>query len=480
MRGLGAIFTAPFRVDPAQLAALSGAQREAWRRAVLLRLILSVLLGVSALVLLPAALLGQAAPASLVRLGLVITLCIACLLLNRAGHTTLAGLLVVYGTLGIVVHFLVTNPGGIDLQVVLTYALLALLILMSGLIVPGWATWLTALVVVATTLAGVFALPFSPALQAVVADPAQLRFAVTGPLVTLQLFVAVLSWVTARSAGAALEAAAQAFERERELAALKDQFITNVNHELRTPTMALNGYIKLLRLRQDKMTPQRRAELIAQAALAGDDLTALLSSILDTQRLDRGAQALIPEAVDLRATAAAAARLIDPREGGLAVDQEVERTLRLHLSSGIAVWAEPVRVRQVLTNLLSNAVKYSPPGSPVEVSARVVASQPQQGRRWRSGRAAPRGMVEVAVRDYGLGIPPDQVSLLFERFVRLPRDLASTIVGNGLGLHLCKQLVEAMGGRIWIVSSGVPGEGTAFHFTLPAASASPTAPLARR
>ena len=470
--GLRAIFTAPFRVDPAQLASLSGPQREAWRRAMLLRLILSVLLAVSGLVLLPAALLGQAAAASLVRLGLVIALCIVCLLLNRASRTTLAGPLAVYGTLGIVVHFLVTNPGGIDLQVVLTYALLAPLILMSGLIVPGWAIWLTALVVVATTLAGVFTLPFSPLLRAVVADPAQLRFAVAGPLVTLQLFVAVLSWVTARSAGAAMEAAAQAFERERELAALKDQFITNVNHELRTPTMALNGYIKLLRLRQDKMTPERRAELVEQAALAGDDLTALLSSILDTQRLDRGPQAMVPEVVDLRATVEAAARLIDPREGGLSVDQEVERALRLHLAPGITVWAEPVRVRQVLTNLLANAVKYSPPGSPVEVLARVVAPPPQQGRRWRSGGPVQHTMVEVAVRDYGLGIPPDQASLLFERFVRLPRDLASTIVGNGLGLHLCRQLVEAMGGRIWIVSSGVPGEGTAFHFTLPAATAS--------
>jgi hypothetical protein len=208
-RGVRAIFTAPFRVDPAQLASLSGPQREAWRRAALLRLILSVLLAVSALVLLPAALLGQAAPASLVRLGLVIALCIVCLLLNRANRTTVAGLVVIYGTLGIIVHFLVTNPGGIDLQVVLTYALLTPLILMSGLIVPGWATWLTALLVVATTLAGIFALPFSPALGLAMADPTQLRFAVAGSLVTLDLFIAVLSWVTARSAGAAMQAAAR-------------------------------------------------------------------------------------------------------------------------------------------------------------------------------------------------------------------------------------------------------------------------------
>lgn len=71
------------------------------------------------------------------------------------------------------------------------------------------------------------------------------------------------------------------------------------------------------------------------------------------------------------------------------------------------------------------------------------------------------------MRDYGLGIPPKQAPLLFERFVRLPRDLASTVIGNGLGLHLCKTLVEAMGGRIWIESSGEPGEGSTFRFTLP-------------
>lgn len=85
-------------------------------------------------------------------------------------------------------------------------------------------------------------------------------------------------------------------------------------------------------------------------------------------------------------------------------------------------------------------------------------------------------MVEMTVRDYGLGIPPEQMGLLFHRFVRLPRDLASAISGNGLGLSLCQKLTVAMGGRIWAESTGVEGEGSTFHVLLPQALDSDTTP----
>ncbi len=86
--------------------------------------------------------------------------------------------------------------------------------------------------------------------------------------------------------------------------------------------------------------------------------------------------------------------------------------------------------------------------------------------RFRKRAVQVRDMIEIVVHDYGLGIPPDQIPLLFQRFVRLPRDLASKVVGNGLGLHLCKVLTEAMGGRIWVESQGIEGKGSTFHVRL--------------
>jgi len=78
-------------------------------------------------------------------------------------------------------------------------------------------------------------------------------------------------------------------------------------------------------------------------------------------------------------------------------------------------------------------------------------------------------MLELRVRDYGLGIPPEQASLLFNRFVRLPRDLASSVVGSGLGLYLCRVMTESMGGTIRLESSGIEGDGSTFIVRLPLA-----------
>jgi signal transduction histidine kinase len=273
-----------------------------------------------------------------------------------------------------------------------------------------------------------------------------------------------------------------AFERAQRLDELKDHFITNVNHELRSPAMAMQGYLELLRLKHDELAPERRAALIEKACRAGDDLVALITNILDIQRLDESAASITPVAVNVRETVETAARLIDPREGSY-----VERELRLNIPDELAAWCEPVRLEQILVNLLSNAVKYSAPGTPVVVAARLVAVAPEAGAGRDDGApqkratnaprmATPltaRQMVEISVRDEGLGIPPEQAPLLFNRFARLPRDLASNVIGNGLGLHLCRTLAEAMGGRIWVESTGVAGEGSTFYVRLPLPPASP-------
>ncbi len=252
-------------------------------------------------------------------------------------------------------------------------------------------------------------------------------------------------------------------EQARQLSEIKDMFITSVNHELRTPVMAVMGLLDLA-LAPVQMPTERRQTLVARARDASLDLVELLQSILDIRRMEQFSDDLVLTPVMVAGAIETAVGLIDPREGKL-----VERDLRLEIPPDLSVAAEPVRLRQVLVNLLSNAVKYSPPGSPIEITARLMG-QPTASR---PGEVA--NTVEIAVRDRGFGIPPAQIPLLFQRFVRLPRDIASTTIGNGLGLYLCRLLVSAMGGEIWVESTGIAGEGSTFFIRM--AAAIPPAPV---
>jgi signal transduction histidine kinase len=126
-----------------------------------------------------------------------------------------------------------------------------------------------------------------------------------------------------------------------------------------------------------------------------------------------------------------------------------QRLLQVDVPEGVTVLGSTRHMREVVFNLVSNAFKYSPVGTPVTIT---VSLQDE--------------FVTIAVQDQGLGVPPEAQQLLFERFVRLERDLNSPIRGAGLGLAVCKQFTEAMGGHIWLESTGLPGEGSTFYFTL--------------
>ncbi len=262
-----------------------------------------------------------------------------------------------------------------------------------------------------------------------------------------------------------------ATERAEQLDSLKDQFITSVNHELRTPMMTMQGYIELLGDLEGQLTPARRAEMLERARRANVALVQLLQSILDTRRIDQEAADFVPEVVNLSDAMRAAMQLIDPREGNPA-----ERMIRIQVPENLLVWGEPVRLQQVLMNLVSNAIKYSPPKSWVRVTAWPVVEKESRLIGWGKSRQPKLPMVEITVRDEGLGIPPEQIPLLFRRFVRLPRDLASKVRGTGLGLYLCRLFVEAMGGTIWVESTGIPGEGSTFHLRLPVPQPQPVQP----
>jgi signal transduction histidine kinase/peroxiredoxin len=290
---------------------------------------------------------------------------------------------------------------------------------------------------------------------------AQLQFIVLAIALIFELLFAAFilaQWGTYQQTIGDLGAAvAQAQQLEE----LKDQFITHVNHELRTPIMTLDGYVEVLHAGRTRMSEQEQEEALAQASRTGKALVSLLESILEVRRIEETA-VFDPQIVEVSKALEMAQTLLDPRAGGLA-----GRDLHIDLPHDVAVWGEPVRVQQILTNLLSNAIKYSPAGSPLVVQARQIGVSPSPAHIGSMRGADTPPQVEIRVRDFGQGVPLHQAPLLFHRFARLPRDLGSNIPGNGLGLYLCRVFAEAMGGSIHVESMGVPNEGSVFVLRLP-------------
>ncbi len=279
--------------------------------------------------------------------------------------------------------------------------------------------------------------------------------------IAIQWAVAAIAVTMNRNYLSTMRALGQAYVQVQRLDGLKDQFITNINHELRTPVMTLQAYIEYLRLTREEIPEEEIAEMLDRASRSGMNLVALLTSILDVRRIDEHAGEFELEPVVLLEAIEQSLSLLDPREVG-----QGARQLHLSVPHALRVMGEPVRVQQIMINLISNAIKYSDAGMPIEISARVMPKHEARQRLRRGADHSDQPLVEIRVRDYGLGIPPDQIPLLFNRFVRLPRDLASTVIGNGLGLYLCRVLSRAMGGDIRVVSQGIPGEGSTFYLTL--------------
>jgi len=239
----------------------------------------------------------------------------------------------------------------------------------------------------------------------------------------------------------------QAYERQKELDQLKDQFIVTASHELRTPLTAMMGYIELLSDYDDQLPPEDRAGFLATARRSCEELETMVANIMDVGRVEVDAKQMKLKSALLRE------RVTQNMEIFQAQAQQEHRDIRLAIPDPFWVMVDDLRLRQVLLNLVGNAIKYSPPGSPIDVSAERLGE-----------------LALIRVRDRGHGVPREEQPYLFEQFYRLERDMNSPVRGVGLGLSICKQIVEAMGGTIWVESSGVEGEGSVFAFTLKVAS----------
>ncbi len=241
-----------------------------------------------------------------------------------------------------------------------------------------------------------------------------------------------------------------AYEQLQALDRLKDEFITIASHELRTPLTAVQGYISLLRDYNGKdelLTAAMRAEFLAKADLGCEELTLLLGNMTTAGDIEMVAQRVTPTDVSLRKVTLNVAEMFD------SLLQQQQRTIEINVLDEFSVRADAQALAQVIRNLIMNAMKYSPERTPIQVSAALQGEQ-----------------VALSVQDYGKGIPPADQSRLFQRFVRLERDMNSPTRGSGLGLYISKQLIAAMHGRIWVESSGIEGQGSTFILTLPIAA----------
>ncbi|HEX5441802.1 MAG TPA: ATP-binding protein, partial [Ktedonobacterales bacterium] len=408
-----------------------------------------------------------------------------CLVVSIVWGATAAGIYFVFGSLILGLSFTLFNPQGVDIRSLLLYALLAVVALIAGLVLPMWVIWVAAVVLIGATISGLLLSPLAPDLGRLNGDPLTFRLGALVLLVANQALAAVLGWMYARTARANIAGARRAIERERELTALKDQFLIAANHELRTPIMTWYNNIEILNLLGDKATTEQRDRLLTRALTSGKAVLRLLATVLDTGAIQSGPPQINAQPTALERVVRSVVETFDPRlvgEPGLEDIASQSRTITIEIPDDLWVMADEDRLRQVLINLLTNALKYSDAATPIAISARALALRGRARKSAASG-APTLPDIEVSVRDYGLGIPSRDMSKLFQRFVRLERDIAGPVRGTGVGLYLCRVLVEAMGGRIWVDSSGKPGEGSIFRFTLQGApkqaeQATPTLPLA--
>ncbi len=234
---------------------------------------------------------------------------------------------------------------------------------------------------------------------------------------------------------------------DREAARLKDQFVGLVSHELRTPLTAVLGYVELLLDEHEELTEDQREYLQIIDRNARRQLR-LVSDLLLTAQMDAGTFSISPQPVDLATIAAASLATAGPAAAAAGI------TLESDLAPTPA-HADPLRLGQAVDNLVANALKFTDRGGTVRL---VVRPQADGGGR-------------LAVSDTGIGIPPDELTHLTERFYRASTATRRAVPGVGLGLAITRAVVEAHGGHVGVTSA--VGEGTTFTVTIPAAPVSP-------
>jgi len=237
-----------------------------------------------------------------------------------------------------------------------------------------------------------------------------------------------------------LEARQQEAER---LNRLKSEFMASISHELRTPLHTIIGFAELLGEDNGAALNEKQKRFLHHIQADSEHLLGLINDVLDLSRIEAGGLRLASQPLLLGPVIAESVNAIRP----YAVERRVLISVD-ELPEEICVLADSLRVRQILYNLLSNGIKFTAEGGAVNVSASVEA-----------------GFARITVIDTGVGIAEEECARIFDKFYQTGYTAVGTRQGTGLGLTICKQLVEMQGGVIAVESK--PGRGSRFHFTLP-------------
>ena len=253
-------------------------------------------------------------------------------------------------------------------------------------------------------------------------------------------------------------------ERLDELDQMKRDFVSHVSHELKAPLASMQETIRLLLEEIPGPLTDRQRRLLELTGQSGRRLEAMISNLLDLSRMEAGVMEYDLKQHDLVGIVRAALAEFEARAG--------EKKLRLDVDlpqPPVLATCDGDRLHQVLTNLLENAYKFSPPGGMIGIRAQVIAGVPPHlPAFWRQalGRAgSDRGVLLLAVSDSGPGVPDAHKEKIFEKFHQVRQGKKISGQGVGLGLAICRTIVQAHQGAIWVEDN--PGGGSIFYVLLP-------------
>jgi signal transduction histidine kinase len=251
--------------------------------------------------------------------------------------------------------------------------------------------------------------------------------------------VASLRDVTARNGSDAHQS--ETIERLQELDRLRTDFVGIVSHDLRSPMATIAGFVDTLRSNWSRFDDDQKMRMLDRISRSTDQLARLVENVLHVSQIESGKLNYRIKEVDLGELIR---RVADENAGDTdRIEIRIEEDLPPARADDIRQW-------QVLSNLVTNALKFSEPDQPVEIAA------------CRNG-----AHLEVSVHDRGIGIKPEDKDRLFDKFTRLEQPEDLNVKGSGLGLYICKAMVEGQGGTISVDSE--PGRGATFTYTVPAA-----------